>query len=155
LDSIFDFGAGPVANDFTARLRQVTPELPDEPTEPQLDAWVELAELLDDADFRTRMRDLGRRSFGTAASGGTAGPARASGGTAGPPAARGGPPGPAGASPRAAAALAVDRAGAALAAGIAPDDPTAAAPIVAELVAAYGAGTPAELLESITAAADP
>lgn len=34
------------------------PDLPDRPTPEQLDAWLELAELLADADFRDRIRDM-------------------------------------------------------------------------------------------------
>ncbi|WP_433455470.1 MerR family transcriptional regulator [Streptomyces sp. CA-142005] len=37
---------------------RLTPELPDEPTPEQVDAWVELAELVGDADFRQRMRKI-------------------------------------------------------------------------------------------------
>ena len=45
---------GPAA----AVRRSLTPELPDRPTEEQVAAWVELAELSMDADFRARMRSL-------------------------------------------------------------------------------------------------
>ncbi|WP_323377514.1 hypothetical protein [Streptomyces sp. RB17] len=37
---------------------RLTPELPDQPTPEQVDAWVELAELVGDADFRQRMRKM-------------------------------------------------------------------------------------------------
>jgi DNA-binding transcriptional MerR regulator len=59
LDSILDFGTGPVDNDFTKMMRGVTPELPDEPSEAQLDAWLELAELIRDESFRERLREMG------------------------------------------------------------------------------------------------
>jgi DNA-binding transcriptional MerR regulator len=58
LDSIFDFGSGPVENDFTKMMRGVSPDLPDEPTDEQLDAWVELAELIRDESFRSRLREM-------------------------------------------------------------------------------------------------
>jgi DNA-binding transcriptional MerR regulator len=40
-----------------AHLRQA-PELPDDPTAEQVDAWVELAELVQDPDFRCRVRAM-------------------------------------------------------------------------------------------------
>lgn len=52
LDEVFtglDGYAGP--------RRSMTPELPDDPTDEQLDAWVELAELSLDPDFRATLRD--------------------------------------------------------------------------------------------------
>jgi hypothetical protein len=42
------------------------PDLPDDPTDEQVDAWIELAELVRDGGFRDRLRAMGRRSFGTA-----------------------------------------------------------------------------------------
>jgi hypothetical protein len=42
---------------LAARLRQA-PELPDDPTPEQVDAWVELAELVGDPDFRQRIRGM-------------------------------------------------------------------------------------------------
>lgn len=59
LDSIFDFGSGPVDNEFTKMMRGVGPELPDDPTDEQLDAWVELAELIGDESFRRKLREMG------------------------------------------------------------------------------------------------
>ncbi|MEV4740061.1 MerR family transcriptional regulator [Streptomyces sp. NPDC049555] len=41
---------------FLATMRAAMPDLPDDPTQAQLDAWVELAELLQDDDFRAGMR---------------------------------------------------------------------------------------------------
>ncbi|MEV8606563.1 MerR family transcriptional regulator [Amycolatopsis sp. NPDC051373] len=38
--------------------RTLTPELPDDPTPEQVDAWVELGELTQDPEFRTALRDL-------------------------------------------------------------------------------------------------
>jgi DNA-binding transcriptional MerR regulator len=56
LDSIFD--GTPVDPTFAAGLRSVTPELPDEPTDEQVDAWIELAELVSDPDFRDLLRRM-------------------------------------------------------------------------------------------------
>ena len=119
LDSIFDLGDGPVDNDFTKMMRGVTPELPDEPSEAQLDAWLELAELMRDASFRDRLRAMSTWMRGGAPAG--AGPMPTD-------------PGPA----RELASLVAERAGAALDAGVRPDQP-AASVIVAELVAGYAA----------------
>jgi len=49
---------------FAERMRSVTADLPDDPTEQQVDAWIELAELLRDVDFQDRLRAMGQRSFG-------------------------------------------------------------------------------------------
>ncbi|MFE3034857.1 MerR family transcriptional regulator [Streptomyces canus] len=50
LDAVFPDPAG------AAVRRSMTPELPDRPTEEQLEAWIELAELTLDPDFRTDLR---------------------------------------------------------------------------------------------------
>lgn len=39
-------------------MRQLPPELPDDPTDEQVDAWVELAELVQDKDFQQRVREM-------------------------------------------------------------------------------------------------
>jgi DNA-binding transcriptional MerR regulator len=39
-------------------MRQMPPELPDDPTAEQVDAWVELAELVQDAGFQQRVRAM-------------------------------------------------------------------------------------------------
>ena len=39
-------------------MRQLPAELPDDPTPEQVDAWVELAELVDDVSFRQRVRQM-------------------------------------------------------------------------------------------------
>jgi DNA-binding transcriptional MerR regulator len=68
LDSIFDGVPDvPSARDFQARMRAVSADLPDEPSEEQIDAWIELAELVRDPDFQQRLRTMGQRSFGGAA----------------------------------------------------------------------------------------
>jgi DNA-binding transcriptional MerR regulator len=52
------------ARRFQARMRGATPELPDDPTDEQVDAWLELADLVRDEDFRGRLREMSARSFG-------------------------------------------------------------------------------------------
>ncbi|MGV9915248.1 MerR family transcriptional regulator [Streptomyces tendae] len=55
-DFIAALEAGPPqARDAVAALRTALPELPDEPSDAQLTAWVELAELVADDEFRGRM----------------------------------------------------------------------------------------------------
>ncbi|MFH8609799.1 MerR family transcriptional regulator [Streptomyces sp. NPDC018029] len=58
LDTVFDGLQDHPA--FTAVIRSLTPELPDEPEVEQVEAWVELAGLLQDPDFRTSMRGMAR-----------------------------------------------------------------------------------------------
>lgn len=56
LDSVFD---GPPSDSrHAAARRSMTPELPDNPTDDQVRAWVELAELSLDPDFRATVRRL-------------------------------------------------------------------------------------------------
>jgi DNA-binding transcriptional MerR regulator len=114
LDSIF---AGiPVDPQFEARLRSVTAELPDEPTDEQVDAWIELAELVADPDFRALLRGMGERSFD-------------------PEAPQTMPKGDQAAQT---AALVSQHAGAAVEAGVDPASP-AAGPVLDELVGAFAA----------------
>lgn len=44
--------------DFEAKMRSALPELPDDPEPEQVDAWVELAELVGDPDFRASVRRM-------------------------------------------------------------------------------------------------
>jgi len=44
--------------DITERLRRSPVELPEEPTPAQADAWLELGEMIQDPDFRARMRTM-------------------------------------------------------------------------------------------------
>lgn len=44
--------------DIRTRLRVMVPDLPDDPTSGQVDAWVELAELIQDPAFRAHMRGM-------------------------------------------------------------------------------------------------
>jgi DNA-binding transcriptional MerR regulator len=114
LDSIFD--GIPVDPRFAEGLRSVTPELPDDPTDEQVDAWIELAELVADPDFRALLRRMGEGSFGPDAP----------------------KPMPVGEAAKTTAALVTERAGAAREAGVDPAS-AAARPVLDELVGAYAA----------------
>ncbi|WP_213452978.1 MerR family transcriptional regulator [Rhizomonospora bruguierae] len=62
LDGIF---AGiPVDPQFEAMQRSAVEGLPEEPTGAQIDAWIELADLVQDQGFRELLRRMGRESFG-------------------------------------------------------------------------------------------
>jgi DNA-binding transcriptional MerR regulator len=50
------FGGLDANPDLVAMLRLAMPELPDDPTPGQVDAWVELAELVQDPDFKASVR---------------------------------------------------------------------------------------------------
>ncbi|RKS79320.1 DNA-binding transcriptional MerR regulator [Actinomadura pelletieri DSM 43383] len=102
--------------EFVARMRSGLPDLPDDPEPEQVDAWVELAELVGDPDFRASVRRMAEFQ--------AADNARGSGPN----------------DPQALAQLTGERVGAAIADGIAPDS-EAARPIVDELVAAYAASS--------------
>jgi len=54
---------------IAARMRAATPELPDEPSSQQVAAWIELAELVADEDFRRRIRAMAQRSAADRAAG--------------------------------------------------------------------------------------
>ncbi|MEV0647261.1 MerR family transcriptional regulator [Phytomonospora sp. NPDC050363] len=90
---------------IAASMRSLPTTLPDEPTPAQVDAWVELAELITDEDFRMRTRQM-------AVTGAMGGPAE-----------------PVPFEP----ATVVEKVGAAVEAGIAPDSPEGAA-LLAELL---------------------
>jgi DNA-binding transcriptional MerR regulator len=49
--------------DVADRLREARPQLPDDPSPEQLDAWIDLAELLQDDDYRTVTRDYLRETY--------------------------------------------------------------------------------------------
>ncbi|MEA2223674.1 MAG: hypothetical protein QOH83_2050 [Solirubrobacteraceae bacterium] len=119
VDEVFDgLDAEP---GIAARMRGATPELPDDPTTEQVEAWIELAALVRDEDFRCRVRAMAQRSAeDRAADGG--------GAVLAPGAERE-------AHGRAAAAVA-ERAGAALAAGIDPATDEAR-PVVDELAGVF------------------
>lgn len=52
------FGGLDANPDFVAMMRSAMPELPDDPAPEQVEAWVELAELVQDADFRASVRRM-------------------------------------------------------------------------------------------------
>lgn len=54
------FGAVDADPAAVAMVRAATPDLPDDPSSEQVAAWVELAELVGDEDFRARMRRTAR-----------------------------------------------------------------------------------------------
>jgi DNA-binding transcriptional MerR regulator len=115
-DFIDDTFAGiDVSPGFLTMMRGAMPDLPDEPTREQIDAWVELAGLVQDPDFRSRLRQTATTFARSRADGGAEPSAEAS------------------------QALAVDlreKAGAAAEAGLDPGS-AQAGPIVNDLVAAY------------------
>jgi hypothetical protein len=55
LDSIF---ADHQDNLFAQRMRTALPMLPNQPSGEQIDAWVELAGLVQDSEFRARIREV-------------------------------------------------------------------------------------------------
>lgn len=103
------------ANPFMATMRSGLPVLADDPTEQQLDAWIELAALVNDSAFRARVRDMvieGERARADSGMSEHDAPTKAAG------------------------QAVVEKAGAAVAAGIAPDSEAAAA-VASELVALF------------------
>jgi len=118
---------------LVARLRGGLPELPDDPAPEQVEAWVELAELVRDPDFRARIRQMAE-----------AGAAERAEGEA-----------PDGEAMRRAAVLVTERGGAALEAGIEPGSEEAEA-IVDEIVQSLKADVSrAELADRFEQGADP
>ncbi|MBY8851673.1 MerR family transcriptional regulator, partial [Saccharothrix sp. MB29] len=63
LDDFFDevFGGLDMEPGFVQGMRSVRVELPDDPTTEQLEAWVELANLVRDPDFRASIRRMSER----------------------------------------------------------------------------------------------
>ncbi|MEA2370216.1 MAG: hypothetical protein QOH12_610 [Solirubrobacteraceae bacterium] len=113
LDHVFDgLDVDPA---LVARMRSARPALPEDPTPDQVDAWIELAGLVADPAFRARVRRMSEHH--DAESQGHHGPTDS-------------------AAAQQNAALVVERAGGAVAAGVDPSSPDAE-PIVAELVAAF------------------
>jgi hypothetical protein len=93
-------------------MRSMTPELPDSPEAEQVEAWVELAELSQDPDFRASVRRMAEHHAADRGQGDTRGPRRDP------------------------AAAVRDQAGPALVAGIDPASPQAD-PVVAAVTAQY------------------
>lgn len=60
IDDFFDhvFGGLEIDPAFEDRLRTARPNLPDDPSPEQVEAWVELAELVQDDDFRASIRRM-------------------------------------------------------------------------------------------------
>ena len=50
---------------YVQRLRSQRPHLPDEPSTEQLEAWIELADIAQDEEFRMALRDFFHRTFST------------------------------------------------------------------------------------------
>ena len=97
---------------FESRMRSALPELPDDPEPEQVDAWVELAELVGDPGFRASVRRMAESQAEEIA--------------------RGGAP----ENPAHLGRLVTEKVSAAIADGIAPDS-DAARPVVDEIAAAY------------------
>jgi DNA-binding transcriptional MerR regulator len=74
LDEVF--GGLELDGGLEARMRSTMPELPDEPSPEQVDAWIELAELVSDDDFRRRMRAMAEHASAEHSDGGAAGARR-------------------------------------------------------------------------------
>ncbi|MGW5116412.1 MerR family transcriptional regulator [Streptomyces noursei] len=106
------FGGLDAAPAFAGVMRSMTPELPDNPEPEQMQAWVELAEMSLEPDFRASVRRMAEDQAVEQARSNTMGPRRDI------------------------AAAVRDQAGPALTAGIAPASPQAD-PIVAALTAHY------------------
>jgi DNA-binding transcriptional MerR regulator len=101
---------------FEARMRAATPELPDDPGPEQVDAWIELAELIREPGFRATVRRMSEQHAA----------ARAAGESMGAP----------GPDWQAAAALVAERGGRARADGIAPGSAQAEA-VLREVLPAF------------------
>jgi len=59
VDEVFDGLDGQTS--IAARMRMAIPDLPDDPSPVQVEAWIELAELVRDDDFRRRIRAMAQR----------------------------------------------------------------------------------------------
>lgn len=114
-DTFSDLDLGP---DFLPQMRAAMPELPEDPAQEQIDAWVELGELVQDSDFRASLRRAAVEQTRAIAEVGQPSPE----------------------AHQAMAELLQERVDAATNAGIAPDS-AEAAPVVDELVAAYAQHT--------------
>jgi DNA-binding transcriptional MerR regulator len=65
------FGGLDTNPEFAAVMRSMTPELPDNPEAEQVEAWVELAELSQDPEFRTSVRRMAELHVAERAQGAT------------------------------------------------------------------------------------
>jgi hypothetical protein len=59
--------------DFVALMRSAMPQLPDDPAHEQVEAWIELAELCQDTDFRAAVWRMAEHQAGQRADGDTTG----------------------------------------------------------------------------------
>ncbi|MGW1175969.1 MerR family transcriptional regulator [Kitasatospora sp. NPDC002543] len=120
-------GTGSGGERFAAAARSLTPELPQDPSVEQIEAWVELARLAGDAGFRALLRGLAEAEAAEAEAAETVFRKSAAGAA-----------GAGSRVPRPGLAVAVgELAGPAVAAGVEPGSAEAAA-VVAELVERYG-----------------
>ena len=113
------FGGLDIDPDFERRMRSVTPNLPDDPTPEQVEAWIELAELVQDEGYRQRVRQMAEAHSAI----------RQAGEEVMPEAAKG------------FEQVVLEHAGAAVAAGVDPTSPEAAATLL-PIVEAVRAGQP-------------
>ena len=119
---------------FVAHMKSGLPELPEDPKPEQVDAWIELADLVQDASFQASIRRMSEQHAA----------ARASGEDLRPDAGW-----------QQAAALVTERSNAALAAGLDPASPEAQA-IVDEVLPAFGGDQDrAALAERFATGSDP
>ncbi|WP_424533093.1 MerR family transcriptional regulator [Sphaerisporangium viridialbum] len=132
------FGSLDADHEFVGIMRSLTPELPDNPEAEQVEAWVELAGLSQDPDFRASVRRMAEHHAADRAEGGTTRPRRDP------------------------AAMVRDQVGPALAAGLDPAS-SQADPVVAAVMAQYArvfggpddAGLRRRLLTRLETANDP
>jgi DNA-binding transcriptional MerR regulator len=117
---------------FAERMRSAAPELPDDAAPEQVDAWIELAQLVQDPAFKASIRRMSEQHAAARAGGEKLKP----------------DPGW-----QAAAAQVAERGGAALDAGVVPGSPEAEA-IVAELLPAFGGGERGALADRLAAGTD-
>ncbi len=123
------FGGLDIDPEFECRMRSVTPDLPDDPSAEQVEAWIELAELVSDPGFRSRVRQMAEGHSAV----------RQAGGEVMPETARG------------FEMVVVEQAGAALAAGVDPASAEAAAVLVPIVDAFRGDEPDSPELRSATA----
>lgn len=115
--------------EFESRMRSAAPELPEDPTQEQVDAWIELAELVQDDEFRASIRRMSEQHAATRDGGETGDPA-------------------------AAAALVTEHAGRARATGVEPGTAEAERTLSA-IVPAFGEVSRAELADRLETGTDP
>ena len=112
------FGGLSIDPEFENRMRSVTPDLPEEPSAEQIDAWIELAGLVADDGFRRRIRQMAEEHSAARE--------------------RGEQPGAGAEASQSGVALVAGKAGAALAGGIDPASDEGQA-VLGELLAAWAA----------------